>query len=154
LHADETDRRWMAVALEQAALAARAGEVPIGAVVVQGGELIAAAHNRVEALRDPTAHAEVLAIRAACRALGRWRLLEATLYVTIEPCPMCAMAAVLGRLERIVYGAPDPKFGGLGSQVNLFDAPRFNHTVRIQGGVAAEEAAALLKRFFAGLRKR
>jgi tRNA(adenine34) deaminase len=148
------DARWMALALEEAARAPAHGDVPVGAVVVRGGEVIARAHNRREVDADPTAHAEVLALRAAAAAVGSWRLDGATLYVTLEPCTMCAGALVLARVDRLVFAADDPKAGAV---VSLFDAvrdPRLNHAVEVVRGVAADEAAALLRDFFAERRAR
>ncbi len=142
----------MAAALEQAALAAALGEVPVGAVVVAHGEVVAAAHNLRETTGDPTAHAEVLALRAAGEALGTWRLGEATLYVTLEPCAMCAGAAVSARLGRLVYGTPDPKAGAVGSLYNLAADPRLNHEIPWSAGVRSAECGEILERFFASRR--
>ncbi|MDQ7794640.1 MAG: tRNA adenosine(34) deaminase TadA [bacterium] len=138
----------MAEALEQARLAAIRGEVPVGAVVVWRGQVVARAHNRREETADATAHAELLAIQGACRRLGSWRLNEAILYVTLEPCPMCAGAMVQARLAELVYGARDPKAGAAGSLVNLVEDDRFNHRVKVTGGVREEECAAVLRDFF------
>lgn len=135
-------------ALLQARSAAEAGEVPVGAVVVADGVLAAEAFNRPRALHDPTAHAEVLALRAAARRLGHWWLNGATLYVTLEPCAMCAGAVVLARVDRLVYAAPDPKAGMAGSLACLPQDSRLNHRVAITPGVLADEAGALLKDFF------
>jgi tRNA(adenine34) deaminase len=135
-------------ALVQARAAAEADEVPVGAIVVLGGELVAEAHNRPRALHDPTAHAEILAMRAAARTLGHWWLTDATLYVTLEPCAMCAGAMVLARIHRLVYAAPDPKAGMAGSLACTPQDPRLNHRVRITTGVLADEAADLLRHFF------
>jgi len=135
-------------ALLQARSAAEAGEVPVGAVVVADGVLAAEAFNRPRALNDPTAHAEVLALRAAARRLGHWWLNGATLYVTLEPCAMCAGAVVLARVDRLVYAAPDPKAGMAGSLACLPQDSRLNHRVAITAGVLADEAGALLKDFF------
>jgi len=148
------DQRWMAVALEQARLAAAAGEVPIGAAIVIDGELIAVAHNCVESLRDATAHAELLALRQASGKLDRWRLLGAELFVTVEPCPMCVMGAVLARVKRIVFGAPDLKFGGLGSRVDLLAGKVFNHRPDTTAGVLAADSAELLREFFRERRRK
>ena len=147
------DERWMGLALAEAERAWRAGEVPIGAVVVKDGQLLARAHNRREAWADPTAHAELIAVRQAARIVGGWRLTGATVYVTIEPCPMCAGALLLARVERLVYGAPDPKAGAVESLVQLLNDPRFNHQVRVTAGVRAEEGAELLRCFFRQLRE-
>jgi tRNA(adenine34) deaminase len=135
-------------ALDQARLAADADEVPVGAVVVVDGELVAEAHNRPRALHDPTAHAEVLAMRDAARRLGHWWLNGATLYVTLEPCAMCAGAMVLARIDRLVFAAADPKAGMAGSLACLPQDPRLNHSVDITAGVLAHEAGDLLRDFF------
>jgi tRNA(adenine34) deaminase len=148
----DLDHWAMGLALEQAELAGAAGEVPIGAVVVVDGKVVAAAHNRREATGDPTGHAEILALRAAGEALGTWRLDGATLVVTLEPCPMCAGAAVAARLGRIVYGAADPKAGAVGSLYNLAADPRLNHEMAWQHGVRADECASVLTEFFADRR--
>ncbi len=142
----------MQLALEQARIAASLGETPIGAVVVWEGEVVSAAYNRRELDRIATAHAELLAIEAACRKLGGWRLHKATLYVTLEPCPMCAGAIINARVKRVVYGASDRKAGCCGSVLDLFREP-FNHHPEVTGGVLAEESAALLTSFFKKLRK-
>lgn len=144
----------MALALEEAREAARAGEVPIGAVVVCEGAVVARAHNTREADNDPTAHAELTAIREAARRLGRWRLSGCTVYVTLEPCPMCAGAMHQGRIERLVYGATDPKAGAVGTLYDLSSDERLNHRYDVTTGVLAEECAALLKEFFTGLREK
>jgi len=149
------ERSGMAVALEEARAAAAAGDVPVGAVVLgPDGSLAARAHNRREADRDPTAHAEILALRAASRTLGSWRLEGCTLVVTLEPCAMCASAAVLARVACVVWGAADPKAGFAGSLGNLLDDRRLNHRVAVRGGLMATEAGVLLERFFAKLRDR
>ncbi len=142
-----TDERFMLLAVEQAKLAYDAGEVPVGAVIVRGGEVIAAAYNTRESGKNALYHAEVSAIDAACKRLGGWRIPEATMYVTLEPCPMCAGAAVNSRIDRIVYGAPDLRAGAFGSLFNLNDYP-LNHKPEIVGGVLEEECAALLRSFF------
>lgn len=146
----------MREALALAGQAAATGEVPVGAVIVTaGGDLVGSGQNRRELDRDPTAHAEMRAIREAATALGAWRLTGCTLYVTLEPCAMCAGAAVLARIRRLVYGAPDPKGGFCGSPDSLGDLvrhPRLNHRLEVEGGVLAEESSARLKEFFAGLR--
>ncbi len=142
----------MRLALERAALAAESGEVPIGAVIVRGGEVIAAASNEREARPDPTAHAELLAIREAAERLGGWRLPETTLYVTLEPCAMCAGAIVLARIPRLVYAAEDPKAGAAGSVLNVLAEPRLNHRPLVQGGLLAGEAAKQLRDFFGARR--
>ena len=138
----------MRLALEEAALAAAAGDVPVGAVIVQGGAVIARAHNQKEATRDPTAHAEVLAIRAAAQILGNWRLPNAALYVTLEPCPMCAGALVAARLARLVYAAPDSLWGACGSIFHIPAHQNANHSMEIVGGILEEEASLLLKNWF------
>ena len=151
----EADRTAMAAALVEAEVAAAAGDVPVGAVVcAPDGTLLAHAHNRREAERDPTAHAEILALREAARAQGSWRLDGCTLYVTLEPCAMCAAAAVAARLACVVVAAPDPKAGFAGSLGNLLDDPRLNHRVAVRTGLMADDAAAMLARFFAKLRDR
>lgn len=139
---------WMALALEEARAAAGEEEVPVGAVVVRHGEVLARAHNRTRALRDPTAHAEILAIREAAARLGDGRVTEATLYVTLEPCAMCAGALVLARVERLVFGAGDPKAGMCGTLANLVQDPRLNHRLEVVRGVCEGDAAALLSEFF------
>lgn len=142
----------MSLALDQARLAASLGETPIGAVLVWEGQVTASAYNRRELDRLATAHAELLAINEACRKLGGWRLHKATLYVTLEPCPMCAGAIINARIKRVVYGASDRKAGCCGSVLDLFREP-FNHHPEVTGGVLAEESAALLSSFFKQLRK-
>lgn len=143
------DEGWMALALAEARMAATEGEVPIGAVLVDGqGELIGADHNRREQLSDATAHAEMLVIAAAGRARGDWRLPDTTLYVTLEPCPMCAGAAINARIGTIVYGTPDPKAGAAWSLYNIPQDARLNHRCEIRHGVMAEETAELLSAFF------
>lgn len=139
---------FMAAALEQARLAAKAGEAPIGAVIVRCGEVLSAAHNRRILDADPTAHAELLAIRQAARALGDWRLEGCTLYVTLEPCCMCAGAIVLARLPLLVYGAADPKAGAVRSLYQLCSDPRLNHRAEIIAGVREQECGAILTDFF------
>ena len=147
------DERYMRLALGEAAAAARAGEVPIGAVVVCAGEVVAHGRNRRETDADPTAHAEMVAVRVAARALGRWRLTGCTVYVTLEPCPMCAGALHAARVDRCVYGAVDPKAGALGTLYDIASDQRLNHRYEVTAGVLAEESAALLKSFF-GKRRR
>src|SRR5918996_2298978 len=142
----------MRLALEEARRSEGWGDVPIGAVVARGEEVLARAANQRELLGDPTAHAEILALRTASRAARVWRLSGTTLYVTLEPCAMCAGAAVLARVDRLVYGAPDPKAGFAGSLGDLVRDPRLNHVVEVTSGVRAEEAGALLREFFAGRR--
>jgi len=147
------DETFMRLALEEALLAGSEGEVPIGAVVVCDGAVVARAHNRRENDRDPTAHAELIAIREAASKLGRWRLSDCTVYVTLEPCPMCAGAMHQARIARLVYGAPDPKAGAVGTLFDLSDDERLNHRFEVRSGVLAEESAALLKEFFGRLRR-
>ncbi len=145
-------RRFMLEALAEARLALEAGEVPVGAVVVLDGEVIGRGHNLREAAQDPTAHAEILAIRQAARHLGSWRLTNADLYVTLEPCPMCAGAIVNARLRRLVFGAYDPKAGAVVSLMNLVQDRRLNHTVEVLDGICQSECAGLLQEFFQRLR--
>jgi tRNA(adenine34) deaminase len=144
----ETDSRMMALAIEQARGAERGGDVPIGAVIARDGEPLAAAGNEREARGDATAHAEILAIRAASAALGGWRLPGTTLYVTLEPCAMCAGAIVLARIPEVVFGAADPKAGAAGSVIDVLAEPALNHRPRVRSGVMEEECAALLRDFF------
>ncbi|APH06755.1 tRNA-specific adenosine deaminase [Bacillus weihaiensis] len=146
------DRDYMNAAIEEARKAREIGEVPIGAVVVLGGEIIARAHNLRETEQRSIAHAEILAIDDACKAQGTWRLEEATLYVTLEPCPMCAGAIVLSRVKRVVYGATDPKGGCAGTLMNLLQEQRFNHQVDVLAGVEQEVCSSLLSDFFRELR--
>lgn len=148
-----TDEDFMRLALQQAHLAAEQGEVPVGAVVVRNGQVVASAYNRRETGKNALYHAEVLAIDAACKALGGWRLWECDLYVTLEPCPMCAGAIVNSRLRRVIYGAADAKAGCCGSVVDLF-ALEFNHKPEVKSGVLAEECASLLSEFFLRLREK
>jgi len=143
------DERFMALALEQAHLAWREGEVPVGAVVVKDGEVIATGYNRPIGGHDPTAHAEIVALRAAAEKLGNYRLPGCELYVTLEPCIMCSGAMMHARLARVVYAATDPKTGACGSVVNLFEEDRLNHHTGVQGGVMAEQASGMLRAFFA-----
>lgn len=142
----------MELALAEARAAAAEGEVPVGCVVVSGERVIGRGHNRTEALRDPTAHAEVIALSAAAATLGNWRLTGATVYCTVEPCLMCTGALVLARPARVVYGARDPKFGCLGSVYDVAADNRFNHRFEVAPGLLADESAALLKEFFRGRR--
>ncbi|MDI6907015.1 MAG: tRNA adenosine(34) deaminase TadA [Thermoanaerobacterales bacterium] len=143
----------MREALAEAEKALALGEVPVGAVVAVGGRIVARGHNLRETQNDVTAHAEIVAMRAAARVLGGWRLENAAVYVTLEPCPMCAGALVQARVAQVVYGAEDPKAGAAGSVVELLREPRFNHQVEVIGGILAGECAALLQRFFARLRR-
>ena len=143
------DREMMLQALEQARLAMAQGEMPVGCVIARNGEIIARGHNLREQTGDPTAHAEIVAIRRAAEALGSWRLEDCTLYVTLEPCPMCAGAISQARIERLVYGAADEKYGCAGSVYRIPEDPAFNHFCKSEGGLLETECAALMKRFFA-----
>ena len=143
----------MQLALAEARQAEAEGEVPVGAVVAREGEVIAAAHNRPIGLNDPTAHAEVLALRAAAAKLGNYRLAGCDLYVTLEPCAMCVGALVHARVRRLVYAAADPKAGAVVSCLRLLDSPHWNHRVEVTGGLLADKAAALLQRFFSSRRE-
>ncbi len=147
------DLTFMCMALEEAAKASDVGEVPIAALIVQGNQVLAQTHNYRELWQDPTAHAEVIAIRAAAHRLGTWRLTDTTLYVTVEPCSMCIGAIILARIPRIVFGAWDLKAGACGSVFNLPSEPKLNHRVAVTGGVLKEESQALLQKFFKELRE-
>lgn len=147
------DLNFMQRAMEQASLAAQKGEVPVGAIIVHNGEIIAQAHNLRESSQDPLAHAELLAIREAAQALGHWRLLGTSLYVTLEPCPMCAGAIVNSRISRVVFGASDPRAGACGSIYNIVEDERLNHRPELLGGVLKEPCSTILSEFFAALRK-
>jgi len=149
-----TDERFMRLALEEAARALEHDDVPVGAVLVHEGEVVAAGHNERELRQDPSAHAEMIALRAGAQALGSWRLLDTVLYVTLEPCAMCAGAIVLGRVARVVYGTADPKAGAAGSVLDILAEPRLNHRPAVEGGVLADECAGLLVAFFAARRGR
>ncbi|HTA33114.1 MAG TPA: tRNA adenosine(34) deaminase TadA [Solirubrobacteraceae bacterium] len=146
------DDYFMRMALREAERALEHDEVPIGAVLVREGELVAGAHNERELRQDPTAHAEIIALRGAARALGSWRLLDTVLYVTLEPCAMCAGAIVLARVPRVVYGASDPKAGACGSVLDVLSEPRLNHRPDVAGGLLALECGELLSEFFASRR--
>jgi tRNA(adenine34) deaminase len=146
------DDDFMRMALEEAAKALEHGDVPIGAVAVRGGEVIGRGYNRREADQDPTAHAEMIAIREAARVVGHWRLDGVTLYCTLEPCAMCAGAMVLARLPRLVYGAIDPKAGASGSILDVLRHPKLNHQVDVTPVLMADESAALIRAFFDSLR--
>ncbi len=150
---DKTDQQYMKLAIEEATKAFDKEEVPIGAIIVKEGEIIARAHNLKESRQDPTAHAEILAIRQAVAKLGGWRLLDCTLYVTIEPCAMCAGALVESRLERLVFGAVEPKSGAAGSLFNLVNNDRLNHRVEVEKNILADECRGLMQDFFAKLRE-
>ena len=147
------DLAFMRMALEEAARAPAVGEVPIAALIVHDGKVLAQAHNYRELWQDPTAHAEVIAIRAAATALATWRLTGTTLYVTVEPCSMCIGAIILARVSRVVFGAWDPKGGACGSLFNLPSEPKLNHRVLVTGGVLAQESQILLQKFFKELRE-
>lgn len=148
-----TDEEYMELALEQAEAAAALGEIPIGAVLVHDGEVIAKAHNLRETNNDATAHAEILVIREACAKLGRWRLSGCSLYVTVEPCPMCSGGIVNSRIDKVVYGCPDIKAGGAESIFNIITNPNLNHTAEVRSGVCEERCAEVMKRFFQRRRK-
>ncbi|MBI5870518.1 MAG: nucleoside deaminase [Actinobacteria bacterium] len=152
-HAEQsTHEHFMRIALNEARMAAESGEVPVGAVIERGGEVIAVAGNEREEKRDPTAHAEMIAIRDAAKNLGGWRLSGCTIYVTIEPCPMCAGAIYQARIERLVYGAPDEKAGATGTLMDITRDPRLNHQTEVTGGILADECAAVMREFFSGRR--
>lgn len=148
-----TDATWMARALELAGKAGSEGETPVGAVVVVGGQIIGSGYNRVEQEKDPTAHGEIVALREAAQALHDWRLPAATIYVTLEPCIMCAAALLHARVKRLVFGAWDHRWGAFGSLFDLAHDPRINHDIEVVPGVMREEAAALLQHFFRDLRR-
>ncbi len=152
LHGALTDHEAMGLALKEAALAPAHGDVPVGAVALVAGRVVARGHNEREVTGDPTAHAEVVVLRAAASATGRWRLDDVTLVVTLEPCPMCAGALVAARVGRLVFGTPDPRAGAAGSLYNLCVDPRLNHELPVTPGVRAPEAASLLAAFFAARR--
>src|SRR4051812_31813747 len=146
------DQNWMRVAIEEARKALDHADVPVGAVVVHQDEVVGAGHNERERRQDPTAHAETIALQAAARRRGSWRLLDCTLYVTLEPCAMCAGAIVLARVPRVVYGTADPKGGAAGRVLGVPAEPRLNHRPVVDGGVLADECAGLLREFFAARR--
>lgn len=147
------DLMFMRMALEEAARASAVGEVPIAALIVQAGQVLAQTHNYRELWQDPTAHAEVIATRRAATALGTWRLTDTTLYVTVEPCLMCIGAIILARVSRVVFGAWDPKAGACGSLFNLPSEPKLNHQILVTGGVLEQESQALIQKFFKKLRE-
>ena len=151
--ATDEEKMYMEEALKEAALAALEGEIPVGAILVQDGRVIARNHNRRERAHDATAHAEILVIREACEKLRRWRLADSTLYVTMEPCPMCAGAIINARLRRVIYGTADPKAGSFGSVIDFNSLP-YNHKPELVSGVLQEECAGVLSDFFATLRAR
>ena len=144
----QQDERFMRSALDEAHLAVEAGDVPVGAVVVHGGRIIGRGHNQRELLQDPTAHAEMLALTAAAEFLKSWRLVDCTLYATLEPCVMCAGAIIQGRVSRLVFGAVDPKAGACGSVFDIINDPRLNHQASVRGGVLEHECGAILQSFF------
>jgi len=146
---DESAKKWMQVAFEEASEAAAMGEVPVGAVLVFENRLVARAHNLRESAQDPLAHAEILALRAAAKELGRWRLTGCTLVVTLEPCCMCAGAIVNSRIDRLIFGAKDAKAGAAGSLYNIVADDRLNHCVKVVDGVCQERASSMLSQFFA-----
>jgi tRNA(adenine34) deaminase len=148
----EESEQWMRQALAQAAEAMRFGEVPVGALAVLNGEIIGVGYNRKESDQDPTAHAEMIALRQAAGHLNSWRLIGVTLYCTLEPCPMCAGAMIQARLTRLVYGAKDTRFGADGTIIDVLGQPAFNHRVEVVSGVLADEAGDLLQQFFRQLR--
>ncbi|MBN2447226.1 MAG: nucleoside deaminase [Phycisphaerae bacterium] len=148
IHQDELDRRYMQQAIDLARRALESADVPVGAMVVRDGHIIGRGFNQRECLQDPTAHAEMIAITAAATAVGHWRLEDCTLYVTLEPCAMCAGAIVLARIPRVVFGATDEKAGACGSLFRITEDPRLNHRAETIGGVLAEPAAELLREFF------
>jgi len=151
---EQNDEKWMQEAIAEALKAEQIGEVPIGAVIVKDNEVIGRGYNLRETRLDPTAHAEMVAIRNACEQLEAWRLLDCTLYVTLEPCPMCAGAIVQSRVKRVVYGTSDPKAGCAGTLMNLLQEPRFNHETELTSGILQQECATLLTQFFRKLRKK
>jgi tRNA(adenine34) deaminase len=146
------DKHWMRIALQEAERALQHGDVPIGAITVRDNQIIGRAHNHREADHDPTAHAEIVAIRQAAQVIGHWRLDDVTLYCTLEPCPMCAGAMVMARLPRLVYAARDPKAGAAGSIMNVLDHPALNHVVIVKSGIYADLASEQLSTFFQALR--
>jgi tRNA(adenine34) deaminase len=149
----QADEQYMRLALEQARLAYQRGEIPVGAIAVHRGQVIAQAYNTKEQAKDPTAHAEMTAMRSAAQHLGGWRLVDVTLYCTMEPCPRCAGTMVQARLPRLVYAIDDPKAGAAGSVLDLLAHPQLNHRVQVTKGVLAEDASEMLDRFFRDLRR-
>ena len=148
----ELDQQYMLMAIEQAQLAAQSGEVPVGAVLVRDGQVISKAFNKPIANHDPSAHAEMLALREAALAQENYRIPGSTLYVTLEPCAMCSGAMLHARIDRVVYGAPDPKTGAAGSVLDLFSSKQINHQTSVEGGIMSEECGQLLRDFFKGRR--
>ncbi len=149
---DDGSRKFMAIALSLASRAAREGETPVGALVVQDGKIIGRGYNRVETEKDPTAHAEIFALRQAAQISDDWRLSRATVYVTLEPCIMCAAALLHARVKRLVYGARDYRWGAVGSLFDLSHDPRINHNIEVVSGIMEAEASKLLEKFYRGLR--
>lgn len=149
----KTDKDYMYIAIEEARKAQKLGEVPIGAVIVKDDQVIARAHNLRETMQQSTAHAEHIAIERASEVIGSWRLEDCTLYVTLEPCVMCAGAIVMSRIPRVVYGATDPKGGCTGSLMNLLEQPKFNHRAIIESGILESECSTLLRDFFKNIRQ-
>ena len=150
--ASPIDTKFMADALELAQIAAETGETPVGAVLVMNGKIIGRGYNRVEIEKDPTAHAEILALREAAQTVGDWRLPQATVYVTLEPCIMCAAALIHARVKRLVYGARDERWGGVGSLFDFSHDPRINHELEVISGVMKEQAAEMIQEFYKALR--
>ncbi len=150
---NEEDQRYMRVAIDQAEIARENGDVPVGAVIVHKGQLIAKAYNQRQQLNDPTAHAEIIALTQAAEAVGSWRLDGCTIYVTLEPCAMCAGALVLARIDRLVYGCEDPKAGACGSLYNIIQDERLNHRLEVKSGVLEDECRRQLQEFFAHRRQ-
>ena len=151
---NEIDIQWMKLALAEAQKAAAMGEVPVGSIAVFNNQVIGWGFNAKEIDQDPTAHAEMLAVKQAAQFLENWRLIDVTLYSTLEPCPMCAGAMIQARLQRLVYGAPDVRFGAAGSVVDILSKPYFNHSIEVTAGILEDEAAELLQEFFRSIRKR
>src|SRR5689334_13744970 len=151
-HQGENDSLFMRVALEEAAKSAAIGEVPVGAVLIHEGTIVARSHNRRETWQDPTAHAEMIVIREAAKALGGWRLIDTTLFVTLEPCAMCLGAIILARIPRLVFGARDPKAGACGSVLDFARDPRLNHRIDVIEGTLADHSQRMLTQFFRELR--
>lgn len=145
---------WMRMALQEAQKGYGLGEVPVGAVIVLDGQVMGRGFNQTERLKDPTAHAEILAITSACEAIGDWRLDRSIMYCTLEPCSMCAGAAVLARIEKIIFGASDPKFGACGSIFNIPVDPRLNHRIELEGGILADDVAEMMRNFFREIRQK
>ena len=148
------DKYFMKMALNEAYRAYEIDEVPIGAIIVKDNKIIGRGHNLREISKDPTTHGEIIAIKEASKSLGGWRLIDCTMYVTIEPCPMCAGAILNSRIDRLVIGAMDPKMGACGSVIDIMDNPKFNHRVNVTRGVLEEECSYVMKKFFKKLRKR